>query len=75
MKMSNFSGKLKEIDIVINENLLVHLILISRPAQFTHLRKFIILIKINGVLMSLSLNVCKKKIGLRERGQKCSFGN
>ncbi|KAA0055452.1 Retrovirus-related Pol polyprotein from transposon TNT 1-94 [Cucumis melo var. makuwa] len=38
MKMSNLAGKLKALDIEINENLLVHLILISLPAQFTQFK-------------------------------------
>jgi len=71
IEMSNLASKLKALNVEIKENLLVHLVLISLPAQFTQFNiSYIILKRISGVLMSLSHNVCKKKIGLREKGQK-----
>ena len=69
MKMFNLSSKLKTLDIEINENF-VHLVLISHPAQFIQFKISYNIIKINGVLTSLSHNVYKKKIGLREKGEK-----
>ena len=38
MEMSNLASKLKALDIEINENLLVHLVLISLPTQFTQFK-------------------------------------
>ena len=38
MEMSNLTGKLKTVDIEINKNLLLHLVLIFLPAQFTQLK-------------------------------------
>ena len=38
MEMFNLAGKLKALDIKINENLLVHLVLISLPIQFTQFK-------------------------------------
>ena len=38
MEMSNLVGKLKAFDIEINKNLLIHLVLISLPTQFTQFK-------------------------------------
>ena len=65
MEMFNLDSKLKTLHIEINENLLIHIILISLSTRFTQF-KISYNTHINEVLMSLSHNVCKKK-GLREK--------
>ena len=57
MKMSNLARKLKTLDIKINENLLVHLVLISLVVQFTQFK--------------ISYNTQKDKWSINELISKC----
>ncbi|XP_025979688.1 uncharacterized protein LOC114368164 [Glycine soja] len=71
MEMSNLASKLKSLKLELGEDLLMHLVLISLPANFGQFKvSYITLRRTNGPSMSLYLTVCKRRRGCREIGLK-----
>ena len=63
IEMSNLAAKLKSLKLELSEDILMYLVLISLLAQFSQFEVSYNTQRKNGLLMSLFLIVCKKKIG------------
>ena len=61
METSNLITQLRALKLELSNDILVHLVLISLPPQFSPFKISIILKRKNGLLMSSLLNVCKRK--------------
>ncbi|XP_027912691.1 uncharacterized protein LOC114172401 [Vigna unguiculata] len=70
MSMSNIVFKLKALKLEISENLLIHLVLISLPAQFNQFKVYYNCQKDKWSLMSSFHIVCKKRKDRSKTRQK-----